>query len=74
MCLAVPTRVVEILSEKVAKVDIGGGVLKEIDVTLVQPIEAGDYVLLHSGFAIEKLNPKDAEETLKLWEEVLSLD
>ncbi|MFX0061406.1 MAG: HypC/HybG/HupF family hydrogenase formation chaperone [Candidatus Hermodarchaeota archaeon] len=74
MCLAVPTRVVEILSEKVAKVDIGGGVLKEIDITLVQPIEAGDYVLLHSGFAIEKLNPKDAEETLKLWEEVLSLD
>ncbi|MFX1250487.1 MAG: HypC/HybG/HupF family hydrogenase formation chaperone [Promethearchaeota archaeon] len=74
MCLAVPTRVVEILSEKVAKVDIGGGVLKEIDITLVQPIEAGDYVLLHSGFAIEKLNPKDAEETLKLWGEVLSLD
>ncbi|MFX1538028.1 MAG: HypC/HybG/HupF family hydrogenase formation chaperone [Promethearchaeota archaeon] len=74
MCLAVPTRVVKILSEKVAKVDIGGGVLKEIDITLVQPIEAGDYVLLHSGYAIEKLNPKDAEETLKLWEEVLSLD
>ena len=72
MCLAIPTRVVEIVSEKVAKVDIGGGVLKEVDITLVKPVKEGEYVLLHSGYAIEKMKATDAEETLKLWKEVLS--
>ncbi|MFX0094570.1 MAG: HypC/HybG/HupF family hydrogenase formation chaperone [Candidatus Hodarchaeota archaeon] len=74
MCLAIPTRVVEVLSEKIAKVDIGGGVIKEVDITLVNPVKAGEYVLLHTGYAIEKMNPQDAEETLALWDEVLSME
>lgn len=53
-----------------AKADIGG-VIQEVITALVQPISIGDWVLVHTGYAIEKIDPEEAKKTLELWEEVL---
>jgi hydrogenase expression/formation protein HypC len=70
MCLAIPAKVVEI-KENVAKVDFGEGVLRDVNVTLVDA-KVGEYVLVHAGYAIQVLDKKSAEETLELWKEVLA--
>jgi len=71
MCLAVPAKVIEKSPDgKTAKVDFGDSITREVDVSLVEA-DIGDYVLVHAGFAIEVLNPKEAAETLKAWEELL---
>ncbi len=54
-----------------AKVDFGEGVLREVNVSLVEP-RVGDYVLVHAGYAIQKMDEKDALETLALWNEILA--
>ncbi len=54
-----------------AQVDFGQGVLREVNVTLVD-VKVGDYVLVHAGYAIERLDEKDALETLSLWNEILA--
>jgi hydrogenase expression/formation protein HypC len=70
MCLAIPALIME-KHGKWAKADIGG-VVREISLELVdQPAEVGEYVLLHAGFAIHKIDREDAEETLRLMREVL---
>lgn len=70
MCLAIPAKVVEI-KENVAKVDFGEGVLRDVNVTLVD-VKIGEYVLVHAGYAIQVLDKKSTEETLELWKEVLA--
>jgi len=70
MCLAIPARILEKRGE-LAKVDFGGGVTREVNVSLVEA-EVGEYVIVHAGFAIEVLDQKSAEETLQLWSELLS--
>jgi hydrogenase expression/formation protein HypC len=70
MCLAIPAKIISISGTN-AKVDFGGNTIKEVDVSLVDA-KIGDYVLVHAGYAIQVLNKKDAEETLKLWSEILS--
>ncbi|HID18283.1 TPA: HypC/HybG/HupF family hydrogenase formation chaperone [Candidatus Bathyarchaeota archaeon] len=70
MCLAIPARVLE-LSGRKAKVDFGGGVTREINVSLLERVKIGDYVIVHAGFAIQILDREEAEKTLKLWEEIL---
>jgi hydrogenase expression/formation protein HypC len=70
MCLAIPAKVLE-LDDKTAKVDFGDGTLREVNVALVDA-HVGGYVIVHAGFAIEVLNEEEAEETLKLWKELLS--
>ena len=69
MCLAIPGRVVEIV-DNIAKVDFGHGVSREVDITLVD-VDVGGYVLVHTGYAIQVLEAAEAEETLKLWREIL---
>lgn len=69
MCLAIPTRIKSI-EGNTAKVDFGQNVIREVDVSLVD-VNVGDYVLVHAGFAIQKLDKQDAIETLNLWEELL---
>ena len=69
MCLAIPVRVVELLPEDMARVDVGG-VRKEISLALVEGIGPGDYVILHVGYAIQKLDPEEAEKTLQLFAEM----
>lgn len=65
MCLAVPARVVEIEGQD-AKVDILGNV-RDAKLSLIDEVSIGDYVLIHAGFAIQKLEAEDAEETLNLF-------
>lgn len=70
MCLAVPMRVVTIAGE-VATCEIDG-VRREASLMMVDGVEVNDYVLIHAGFAIEKLDEAEAEETLRQMREVLS--
>lgn len=69
MCLAIPVRVVELLPDEMARVDVGG-VRKDVSLALVDGIEPGDYVILHVGYAIQKLDPDEAEKTLRLFAEM----
>jgi hydrogenase expression/formation protein HypC len=68
MCLAVPARVVSIEGQE-AEVDLSG-VRRRISVVLTPEVRVGDYVVLHTGFAINVLDEKEAEETLKLFREL----
>jgi hydrogenase expression/formation protein HypC len=70
MCLAIPARVISVDGDK-AQVDFGEGVLREVNVTLVNA-KVGDYVLVHAGYAIQLMDEKDALETLSLWNEILA--
>lgn len=66
MCLAIPARVVDICDRHHATVD-AGGVRKEISLALVDGIALGDYVIVHVGYALHKLDPAEAEKTLELF-------
>ena len=70
MCLAIPARVTSVKGEK-AQVDFGEGVLRDVNVTLVDA-KVGEYVLVHAGYAIQKMDEKEAKETLALWNEILT--
>ena len=70
MCLAIPARVMSVKGEK-AQVDFGEGVLRYVNVTLVEA-KVGEYVLVHAGYAIQKMDEKEAKETLALWNEILT--
>ena len=69
MCLAIPSKVVEI-KDKMATIDLSG-VRREVSLLLL-PEEAavGDYVLVHAGFAIQRIDPEAAEEAMKLIQEI----
>ena len=69
MCLAIPAKVLEIQGY-VAKVDFGQGVAREVNVMLVEA-HVGEYVLVHAGYAIQILDQEAAEESLRLWRELL---
>ena len=64
MCLAIPSQIVTIKGTR-ARVALAGNVI-EADLSLIEGAQVDDWVLVHAGFAIEKLDPADAEETLKL--------
>jgi hydrogenase expression/formation protein HypC len=68
MCLAIPARVVRIKGN-LAQVDMAG-VNREADIRMVSNVRVGEYVLIHAGFAIEKIGEKEAEETLRLLKEI----
>jgi len=64
MCLGIPGKVIEI-EKNVATVDVGG-VLRDISLDLCQDVSVGEYVLIHTGFAIQKVDEEEAKETLDL--------
>jgi len=68
MCLAVPVRILSIAGDT-AEVEIGG-VVYPISLALTPEARVGDYVLVHTGFAIQRLDPEEAEETLRLFAEM----
>ena len=69
MCLAVPMKVTEIVDgTAVCEVD---GVRREGSLMMLDDVAVGDYVLLHAGFAIEKIDPEEAQKTLEVFREVL---
>ena len=73
MCLAVPAEVVEVLEGEQALVDVGG-VKTTISLSLVDGVSAGDYVLVHAGFAIETIDEEEAGKTMELFEELERLE
>ncbi len=68
MCLAVPVRVIELGANDSAIVELGG-IRKEISLALVEGVGVGDYVILHVGYALTKLDPQEAQRTLALFAE-----
>jgi hydrogenase expression/formation protein HypC len=70
MCLAVPMKVIEI-EGSVAQVE-EGGVRRAARVDLIDGVKVGDYVIVHAGIAIERLEPEEARETLRLFEEMFA--
>lgn len=70
MCLSVPAEVLEIEGNR-AKVSVGGATYYA-GLHLVENVKVGDYILLHSGYAIQKIDPEEAEKTLELLREVAS--
>lgn len=77
MCLAIPGRIVELTDEEnqIAKVEVGG-VRRNINLGLLSDIEVkpGDYVLIHVGFAMSKVDEHEAAETLRLLHELGSYE
>lgn len=66
MCLALPVRVIELGENATAIVDLDG-VRKEISLALLDDVHVGDYVILHAGYALSKLDPEEAQKTLALF-------
>lgn len=69
MCLAIPAQVVELRDGDNAVVDLAG-VRKEISLSLVENVALGDYVIVHVGYALNKLDPEEAAKTLALFAEL----
>ncbi len=69
MCLAIPLEVIEI-NDNIAKVSIGN-TTREAYLDLMDKVKVGDFVLVHAGFAIEKLDKEEAEKTLSLFKEII---
>ncbi|WP_316231405.1 HypC/HybG/HupF family hydrogenase formation chaperone [Bradyrhizobium sp. SZCCHNR1051] len=65
MCLAIPAEVIKLLPDEMAIVSIDG-VSKEVSIALIEEIAVGDYVILHVGHALAKIDPEEARETLDL--------
>jgi hydrogenase expression/formation protein HypC len=77
MCLAIPGKIVEIVDDenRIVKVDVGG-VRRNINVGMLDPHEAqvGNYVLIHVGFAMSRIDEREAEETLRMLRELGSYE
>ena len=69
MCLAIPQQVVALLDEEWVEVEVGG-VRSRVSIALVEGVAAGDYLIVHAGFAIARLDVAEAEKTLALFEEL----
>ena len=65
MCLAIPIRVEDILGDDMARVTLGG-VSKVVSIALLEDVHVGDYLLIHAGFALTRLDPDEASRTLAL--------
>lgn len=68
LCLAIPARIIKIIGDR-AEVDIGG-IVREASIALVKDVKEGDYVLIHTGYAIAKISEEEAEELLSIWKEI----
>lgn len=71
MCLAIPAEVTKILPDDMAVVSIDG-VSKEISVALIEDLAVGDYVIIHVGYALTKIDPVEAKRTLDLLQEFIA--
>jgi len=66
MCLAIPARVTELKPDNLALIEMEG-VSRDVSVELLDEVAVGDYVIVHAGYAISRLDPEEAAETLKLF-------
>ncbi|MCK1417670.1 HypC/HybG/HupF family hydrogenase formation chaperone [Bradyrhizobium sp. CW4] len=69
MCLAIPAEVTKLLPDDMAVVSIDG-VSKEISVALIENLAVGDYVIIHVGYALTKIDAHEAQRTLELLREI----
>ncbi len=69
MCLAIPARVVELHADEMAIVELAG-VRKQISLAMVDDVAIGDYVIVHVGFALSKLDAEEAAKSLALFAEI----
>jgi hydrogenase expression/formation protein HypC len=72
MCLAIPARVTELLDDGMARISLDG-VTKVVSVALVEDVRVGDYIVLHVGYALAKIDEAEAERTLALLREAAAL-
>ncbi len=70
MCLAVPAQVTQISEDGQSGISEVGGVGKEISFALLDEVEVGDYVLIHVGYALSRIDPEEAAQTLALFDEL----
>ena len=71
MCLAVPSKIIEINENNVAKVEVDG-VIRETSLMLIDDIKIGDYVIVHAGFAINKVDEQAALQTIQDMKDILA--
>ena len=69
MCLAMPSKVVDVLEDDMAVIELGG-VKKTISLGLVEDVSPGDYVIVHVGYALSKVDEEEALKTLALFDEM----
>ncbi|HHF7345202.1 TPA: HypC/HybG/HupF family hydrogenase formation chaperone [Legionella feeleii] len=69
MCLALPAQIIRLLDAQRALVNLGG-IEKEISIALLEQVKAGDYVILHVGYALTRLDEEEAKKTLMLFAEM----
>ncbi len=72
MCLSIPARIVSIDGD-MAEVSAGGTIFKA-GLQMIRDVKPGDYILLHAGFAIQKISEEEAEETLRIFREIHDSD
>jgi hydrogenase expression/formation protein HypC len=71
MCLAIPARVLEFVDETTIIADFSRGVKREVSTALLgEELSVGDWILIHTGYAVAIMEPEEAEETLALFEEL----
>ena len=69
MCLAVPVRVAALLENQWVEIEVGG-IHSRVSVALIDAVAVGDYLIVHAGFAITRLDVEEAEKTLALFDEI----
>ncbi len=73
MCLSIPSKVVKISDDNIATVDTMG-VTRDVSLDLMpEPVEVGEYILIHVGYAMNKIDEEDALESLKVYREILEI-
>jgi hydrogenase expression/formation protein HypC len=72
MCLAIPAQVTALLPNDMARVTLEG-VSKDVSIALVEGVSVGDYVVIHVGFALSKIDAEEAQQTLALLAEAAAL-
>ncbi len=74
MCHAIPAKVVAIDEQSDTATVSLDGVKKDVSLALVQDVQVGDYLLVHVGYALNKVSPEEAERTLELFAEMAELE
>lgn len=70
MCLSVPAKVIEVTDTAHAVVDYGDGNRRKVNISLID-VAVGEYVLVHAGFAIQRIDKEEAEETIDIFREMV---
>ena len=73
MCLAIPARIEQLIAEDSAIINLGG-MRKEVSLALVENIAVGDYVIVHAGYALQKLDQEEAARTLAMFAEMSTMN